>query len=53
MCDVAITRDGAGHYRFISSRQTIDGPALGDVGGASLLDGKGLYARSFRAVRRL
>jgi hypothetical protein len=46
-------QDTAGHYRFISSRQTINGPTLGDVGGASLLDGKGLYAKSFRAARRL
>jgi hypothetical protein len=46
-------KDTGGHYRFISSRQTIDGPTLGDVGGASLLDGQGLYAKSFRAARRL
>jgi NlpC/P60 family len=46
-------QDTAGHYRFISSRQKIDGPTLGDFGGSSLLDGKGLYAKSFRAVRRL
>jgi len=45
-------QDSAGHYRFISSRQTIDGPTMGDIGGNSLLDGRGLYARSFRAVRR-
>ncbi len=45
-------QDTAGHYRFISSRQTIDGPTLGDIGGSSLLDGNGLYARSFRAARR-
>jgi hypothetical protein len=45
--------DTAGHYRFISSRQTIDGPTFGDVAGVSLLDGKGLYAKSFRAARRL
>jgi len=46
-------QDTAGHYRFISSRQTINGPTLGDIGGVSLLDGKGLYAKSFRAARRL
>jgi len=46
-------QDSAGHYRFISSRQTINGPTMGDVGGNSLLDGKGLYAKSFRAARRL
>jgi cell wall-associated NlpC family hydrolase len=45
-------QDTGGHYRFISSRQTINGPTMGDIGGSSLLDGKGLYARSFRAARR-
>lgn len=45
-------KDTAGNYRFISSRQTIDGPTMGDTGGSSLLNGKGLYARSFRAARR-
>lgn len=46
-------RDAAGHYRFISSRKSIDGPTLGDYRGRSVLDGTGLYASSFRAVRRL
>ncbi len=45
--------DTAEHRRFISSRQTNDGPTMGDLGGASLLDGTGLYARAFRAARRL
>jgi cell wall-associated NlpC family hydrolase len=45
--------DANGRHRFISSRKTADGPTLGDVGGPSLLDGTGLFARSFRAVRRL
>jgi hypothetical protein len=45
--------DTAGHHRFISSRKTIDGPTFADVGGPSLLDGRGHYARTFRAVRRL
>jgi hypothetical protein len=45
--------DTAGHHRFLSSRQTINGPTFGDKGGASLLDGDGLYARSFRTARRL
>jgi cell wall-associated NlpC family hydrolase len=45
--------DTAGHARFISSRQTINGPTMGDTGGASLLDGNGLWARSFRGARRL
>jgi cell wall-associated NlpC family hydrolase len=45
--------DEGGHHRFISSRKTHNGPTLGDVGGRSILDGTGDYARSFRAARRL
>lgn len=45
--------DDAGRHRFISSRRSSDGPTMGDYRGASLLDGEGLYARSFRATRRL
>jgi hypothetical protein len=45
-------RDSRGHYRFISSRKTADGPTLGDIGGVSILDGHGLYAKSFRSIRR-
>jgi NlpC/P60 family len=46
-------RDAAGHKRFISSRKWANGPTMGDYHGASLLDGTGLYARSFRSTRRL
>src|SRR6185295_15129082 len=45
--------DAEGHQRFISSRKTPNGPTLGDVGGRSILDGRGLYATSLRAARRL
>lgn len=45
--------DSAGAARFISSRKTADGPTLGDVGGKSVLTGTGLYARAWRAARRL
>jgi len=45
--------DEGGHHRFISSRKGRNGPTLGDFRGRSVLDGSGLYARSFRAVRRL
>ncbi|PPK95379.1 cell wall-associated NlpC family hydrolase [Kineococcus xinjiangensis] len=45
--------DSAGAPRFLSSRKTVDGPTLGDTGGKSVLKGTGLYATSFRAVRRL
>ena len=46
-------RDSYQRYRFISSRKKRNGPTLGDYKGASLLDGTGLYARSFCAVRRI
>ena len=46
-------RDVDRRYRFISSRKQRNGPTLGDYHGASLLDGTGLYARSFCAVRRI
>jgi hypothetical protein len=45
--------DASGRHRFISSRKTADGPTLADAGGKSVLDGDGLYAKAFRAVRRL
>jgi hypothetical protein len=45
--------DTGNHHRFISSRKGANGPTLGDFRGKSILDGTGLYARTFRAVRRL
>jgi NlpC/P60 family len=45
--------DNEGHHRFLSSRKGANGPTLADVRGKSVLDGKELYARSLRAVRRL
>lgn len=45
--------DTEGNHRFLSSRARIDGPTMSDVGGASLLDGSGLYARAFRSAKRL
>jgi hypothetical protein len=45
--------DAGNHDRFISSRKGANGPTLGDYKGKSILDGTGLFARSFRAVRRL
>ena len=50
---IHLGRDSAGRPRFVSSRKTVDGPTLGDVGGRSTLDGTGLYATTLRAVRRL
>ena len=45
--------DTSGHPRFVSSRKSVDGPTMGDAGGNSTLDGTMLYARTFRAARRL
>jgi cell wall-associated NlpC family hydrolase len=50
---IYLGRDNGGHHRFISSRKTANGPTLGDLGGDSILDGTGYYARAFRAARRL
>jgi hypothetical protein len=50
---MALGRDDGGHLRFVSSRKGPNGPTLGDVHGASILDGTGLYARAFRSARRL
>lgn len=44
--------DTRGHRRFISSRKRANGPTMEDIGGRSILDGDGLYARAFRAARR-
>jgi cell wall-associated NlpC family hydrolase len=45
--------DGGGRHRFVSSRKSADGPTMGDLRGASVLDGSGFYARAFRSTRRL
>jgi NlpC/P60 family len=45
--------DSSGEHRFLSSRKTANGPTMGDVGGASVLNGNGVYAKSFHAVKRL
>jgi hypothetical protein len=44
--------DTKGRRRFISSRKRANGPTMDDIGGRSILDGDGLYARAFRAARR-
>ncbi len=46
-------KDSKGKHRFMSSREAINGPTMGDVKGPSILDGNGLFANNFRAVRRL
>jgi cell wall-associated NlpC family hydrolase len=45
--------DSEGNKRFISSRKTADGPTMGDVGGRSVINGSGLYAKSYRSALRL
>lgn len=50
---IYLGQDSEGHYRFVSSRKSANGPTLGDLKGSSILDGTGLYARTFRSARRL
>jgi cell wall-associated NlpC family hydrolase len=50
---VYLGRDEGGQPRFVSSRRRAEGPTLGDLGGTSVLDDGGHYARSFRAAKRL
>lgn len=50
---IYVGKDNQGNYRFISSRKTANGPTLGDVGGKSILNGSGLYARTLVAAKRL
>jgi cell wall-associated NlpC family hydrolase len=50
---IFLGRDTYGHDRFLSSRKFANGPTLGNLGGASVLDGTGLYAVSFRTARRI
>jgi cell wall-associated NlpC family hydrolase len=45
--------DSNGDHRFISSRVRVNGPTMGDVGGASLLNGGGYWAEQFLTARRL
>ncbi|GAA3034891.1 NlpC/P60 family protein [Actinokineospora globicatena] len=45
--------DDRGHHRFVSSRERINGPTLGDVAGTSLLDDGGHYSTAWRSARRL
>ncbi|WP_394430261.1 NlpC/P60 family protein [Streptomyces sp. SGAir0957] len=50
---VYLGEDAAGKRRFLSSRKTGNGPTMADLGGASLLDGTGVYARKLHTVHRL
>jgi cell wall-associated NlpC family hydrolase len=50
---IYLGEDAAGRRRFLSSRKTVNGPTMSDLGGASLLDGTGTYARTLHTVHRL
>ncbi|MFB7514489.1 C40 family peptidase [Streptomyces sp. NPDC056144] len=45
--------DTEGHLIFVSSREEVNGPTIGDIGGVSRLDGNGYYAKSLRSAKRL
>lgn len=45
--------DDSGMHRFLSSRERADGPTMGDIAGASVLDDGGFYSRGWRAARRI
>lgn len=44
--------DANDDYIFVSSRKSIDGPTFSVSGGASKLNGSGLYATTFRVAKR-
>lgn len=44
--------DALGNHRFLNSRKTPNAATMGDLGGASRLDGAGTYATSLRLIRR-
>ncbi|MEU6017513.1 NlpC/P60 family protein [Streptomyces sp. NPDC047515] len=45
--------DTDGHKIFVSSREEVNGPTIGDKGGTSRLDGNGYYAATLRSAKRL
>ncbi|MGV9695237.1 NlpC/P60 family protein [Streptomyces sp. NPDC003470] len=45
--------DAEGLRRFLSSRKTVNGPTMSDLGGGSVLDGTGTYARTLHTVHRI
>jgi cell wall-associated NlpC family hydrolase len=50
---IYLGEDAAGKRRFLSSRKTGNGPTMADLGGASLLDGTGTYAKKLHTVHRV
>ncbi|MFJ5531745.1 hypothetical protein [Streptomyces sp. NPDC093261] len=50
---ICLGRDTTGRRRFLSSRKTVNGPTMSDLGGASVLDGTGTYAKKLHTVHRV
>ncbi|MCI3933651.1 C40 family peptidase [Streptomyces sp. AN091965] len=50
---IFLGHDADGHKIFISSREEVNGPTIGDKGGTSRLDGNGYYASTLRSAKRL
>ncbi|MFV0126376.1 NlpC/P60 family protein [Streptomyces sp. HMX112] len=50
---IYLGKDAAGKRRFLSSRKTVNGPTMSDLGGASVLDGTGTYAKKLHTVHRI
>ena len=50
---MVLGHDTEGHLIFVSSREEVNGPTIGDVGGVSRLDGNGYYAKTLRSATRL
>ncbi|UQA96467.1 C40 family peptidase [Streptomyces halobius] len=50
---IYLGQDTDGHRIFISSREEVNGPTIGDKGGVSRLDGNGFYAELLRSAKRL
>ncbi|MEU6049289.1 NlpC/P60 family protein [Streptomyces xanthochromogenes] len=50
---MVVGHDTEGHLIFVSSREEVNGPTIGDIGGVSRLDGNGYYAKTLRSAKRL
>ncbi|MEU9608777.1 NlpC/P60 family protein [Streptomyces sp. NPDC048057] len=50
---IVLGHDTEGHLIFVSSREEVNGPTIGDIGGVSRLDGNGYYAKTLRSAKRL
>ncbi len=50
---IYLGKDSAGAPRFVSSRKTVNGPTMGDIGGRSTLNGTGIYASGWRSAHRI